>query len=38
VVPLGFAPEWLTFEGTTLTAGHTDGAVSFLVDAGSGPR
>jgi hypothetical protein len=38
LVPLGFAPEWLTFTGTTLTAGHTDGAISFLVGAEAGPR
>jgi WD40 repeat protein len=38
LVPLGFAPEWLTFKGTTLTAGHGNGAVSFWVGAESGPR
>jgi hypothetical protein len=38
LVPLGFAPEWLTFTGTTLTAGHADGAVSLSVGAEVGPR
>jgi hypothetical protein len=37
-VPLGFAPEWLTFTGTALNAGHADGAVSFWVGAEAGPR
>jgi hypothetical protein len=37
LVPLAFAPEWLTFTGTTLTAGHADGAVSFSVGAEAGP-
>ena len=32
-MPLDFAPEWLTFTGPTLTAGHADGAVSFSVGA-----
>src|SRR5262249_37338069 len=38
LVPLAFAPEWLTFTGTALTAGHADGAVSFSVGAEGGPR
>jgi hypothetical protein len=38
LVRLGFAPEWLTFTGTTLTAGHTDGAISFSVGVEAGPR
>jgi hypothetical protein len=33
LVPLAFAPEWLTFTGTTLTAGNADGVVSFSVGA-----
>jgi hypothetical protein len=38
-VPLAFAPEWLTFTGTTLTAGNADGAVSFsVVGAEVGPQ
>jgi hypothetical protein len=38
LVPLAFAPEWLTFTGTTLAAGHADGAVSFSVGAEVRPR
>ena len=38
LVPLVFAPEWLTFTGTTITAGHADGAVSFSVGAEGGAR
>jgi hypothetical protein len=38
LVPLPFAPEWLTFTGTILTAGHADGAVSFSGGAEAGPR
>ena len=38
LVPLAFAPEWLTFTGTTLTAGNADGVVSFSVGAEGGPR
>jgi WD40 repeat protein len=37
LVPLAFAPERLTFTGTTLAAGHADGAVSFSVRAEVGP-
>jgi hypothetical protein len=29
--------KWLTFTGTPLTAGHTDGAISFSVGAEAGP-
>ena len=36
--PASFAPEWLTFTGATLTAGHADGVVSFSVGAEGGPR
>jgi hypothetical protein len=38
LVPLAFAPEWLTFTGTILTVGNADGAVSFSVGAEGGPR
>jgi hypothetical protein len=38
LVPLAFAPEWLTFIGTTFTAGNADGAVSFSVGAEVGPQ
>jgi len=38
LVPLAFAPDWLTFTGTTLTAGNADGVVSFSVGAEGGPR
>ena len=37
LVPLAFAPEWLTFTGTTLTVGNADGAVSLSVGAEAGP-
>ena len=38
LVPLAFAPEWLTFIGTNLTAGNADGVVSFSVGAEVGAR
>ena len=38
LVPLAFAPEWLTFTGTTLTAGNADGAASFSVGAEVAPQ
>jgi hypothetical protein len=38
LVPLAFVPEWLTFTGTTLTAGNADGVVSFSARAEVGPR
>jgi hypothetical protein len=38
LVPLAFAPEWLTFRDTTLIAGHADGAASFWVGAEAAPR
>jgi hypothetical protein len=38
LAPLAFAPAWLTFTGTTLTAGNTDGAVSFSVGVEAGSR
>jgi len=38
LVPLAFAPEWLTFTETTLTAGNADEVVSFSVGAEVGPR
>jgi hypothetical protein len=31
LVPMAFAPEWLTFTGTILTVGNADSAVSFSI-------
>src|SRR5262245_64836249 len=38
LVPLAFAPEWLTFTGATLIAGNADSAISFSVGDEVGPR